>query len=66
MKDCLHYAPWQAVDIYDDVNDIWKFFRSVLFEYLDSFASWGLSLNIHIILMTLELLSLIKKETKAK
>ena len=34
----LHIVPWQVMDIYNNVDDMWSFFYGVLHDCLDTFA----------------------------
>ena len=38
VRDFLCTAPWQVMDIYDSVDDMWSFVSSILHECLDAFA----------------------------
>ena len=38
VREYLQVVPWQVMDIYDDVNDMWHFFSSILQECMDTFA----------------------------
>ena len=37
-ESSLSTAPWHVMDIYDDVNDMWHFFVSILYRCLDMYA----------------------------
>ena len=43
MRKAIRTAPWQVMEIYDDVNDMWHFFCSILKSYLDFYAPLQLS-----------------------
>ena len=34
----LSTAPWHMMDIYDDVNDMWHFFVTILHYFLDMYT----------------------------
>lgn len=38
VRECLGSAPWQVMNLYDSVNDMWSFFQGILFDCLESFA----------------------------
>lgn len=38
VREHLQAVPWQVMDIYDSVDDMWSFISSVLHECLDMFA----------------------------
>ena len=38
VRESLHTAPWQVMDIYDDVNETWEFFITILQHCLDQHA----------------------------
>ena len=38
VRHSLSTAPWHVMDIYDDVNDMWHFFVSILYRCLDMYA----------------------------
>ena len=38
VRESLHTAPWQVMDIYDDVNEMWEFFITILLHCLDQYA----------------------------
>ena len=38
MQDFLCTVPWQVMDIYGSVDDMWSFFSFILHECLDTFA----------------------------
>ena len=38
VRESLHTAPWQLMDIYDDVNEMWEFFSTILQRCLDQYA----------------------------
>ena len=38
VRHSLSTAPWHVMDIYDDVNDMWHFFISILYRCLDMYA----------------------------
>ena len=35
VKYCLSTAPWSVMEVYDDVNDMWEYFYSILCGCLD-------------------------------
>ena len=35
---CLSTAPWSAMEMFDDVNDMWEFFCSILYQCLDCYV----------------------------
>ena len=37
MKSCLSTAPWLAMEVYDDVNDMWEYFYGILHGCLNSY-----------------------------
>ena len=38
VRQSLSTAPWHVMDVYNDINDMWGFFVSILFQCLDSYA----------------------------
>ena len=38
LKDVLDSVPWQVMAVYDDVDDKWDFFKTILLDALDAFA----------------------------
>ena len=38
VREHLHAVPWQVMDIFDSVDDMWSFINSILCECLDMFA----------------------------
>ena len=38
VRESLQTAPWQVMDIYDDVNEMWEFFSTILQCCLDQYA----------------------------
>ena len=38
VKEALCTAPWQVMEIYDDMNDMWTFFISILHECLNAYV----------------------------
>jgi len=58
------------MEIYDDVNDIWKFLVSILYNFLDTYAPLhtvaSKRFRCHTPWMTISLLSVIKRKKKAK
>ena len=38
MRECLRTAPWHVMDIFDDINDKWHFFKSRLYYALNQYA----------------------------
>ena len=37
VKSCLSNAPWSAMEVYDDVNDMWEYFYGILHGCLNSY-----------------------------
>jgi len=37
LRDILRSAPWQTMNIFDDINDKWFYFRTLLQDCLDKF-----------------------------
>ena len=63
-------APWQVMDIYDSVDDMWSFVSSILHECLDTFAPvcsvQGRKSHCPTPWLTPSLLSAIKQKKQAK
>jgi len=38
VRESLSTAPWQVIDIYDSVDDMWEFIKTILTECLSKFA----------------------------
>ena len=38
VRECLRSAPWQVMDMYDSVDDMWSFFQGILLDCLELFA----------------------------
>ena len=38
MRECLRTAPWHVMDIFDDIDDKWHFFKSCLYYVLNQYA----------------------------
>ena len=35
---CLASTPWHIMDVFDDIDDMWHFFKSCLVSVLDQYA----------------------------
>ena len=38
VKDSVASIPWQVMDAFDDVDDMWHYFKASLFSVLDEYA----------------------------
>ena len=38
VRDSLASTPWQVMDVLDDVDDMWHYFKASLFSVLDEYA----------------------------
>ena len=38
LRETLHYAPWHVISTFDDIDDRWEIFQSILLDVLNSFA----------------------------
>jgi len=70
VRQSLSTAPWHVMDIYDDINDMWDFFISILFQCLDTYAPSHTvpikSSRRATPWMTPDLLRMVKQKSKAK
>ena len=70
VKYCLSTAPWSAMEVFDDINDMWEYFYGILHQCLDSYIPLKKVhckySKRHTPWLTDELLSSIKAKHKAK
>ena len=70
VKQSLSTAPWHVMDIYDDINDMWDFLISILFQCLDTYApshTVPIKSSRHATpWITPDLLRMVKQKSKAK
>jgi len=38
IRESLAATPWQVMDTFDDVDDMWHYFKASLFNVLDEYA----------------------------
>ena len=38
IREYVASTPWQVMDVFDDVDDMWHYFKSSLFSVLDHYA----------------------------
>ena len=38
VRQSLSSVPWNVMDVYDDIDDTWGFFVSILYHCLDTYA----------------------------
>jgi len=44
LRETLRYAPWHVISTFDDIDDRWEMFHSILLDVLNSFAPlWRVS-----------------------
>ena len=70
VRRSIAYIPWQVMDTFDDVNDMWCFFQSSLLSILNDFAPLKLVSSTHskrpTPWMTPDILTAIKNKHSAK
>ena len=45
MRECHCTAPWHVMDIFDDIDDKWHFFKPCLYYALNQYAPWKRALS---------------------
>ena len=70
IRETLNTAPWQVMDIYNDINDMWLFFNSIIQNCLDTYVPTHQVTSKfskrHTPWLTFSILSVIKLKKKAK
>ena len=70
VRSCLSHAPWSVLNIFDDIEDMWGFFHSILQSSLDTYAPlkriWCKYFKRPTPWLTQDILSAISAKHKAK